>query len=62
MPSKKHRLRVVIDTRVHYGVDGSYLVINEYPLEYYFQILEFVCYNKNRQSRGILEVSCLGSD
>ena len=58
--SEDRRFFVPFDARVHYGVDGSYLVINEHPLEYYFQILEFVCYDKNRQSRGILEVSCFG--
>ncbi|MBI1929458.1 hypothetical protein HYR99_35090 [Candidatus Poribacteria bacterium] len=50
------------DARIHYGADVGYLVIHEYPLEYYFQILELICHDRNDQPRGILEVNCHGEN
>ena len=46
--------------RMYYGIDRNYLVLNEYPLERYFQSLELLCHDRAGQPRGILEVNCYG--
>ena len=49
-----------VSAKIYYGVDPSYLIINEYPLERYFELLEFICHDRDGQPRGILEVNCHG--
>ena len=31
------------DARRHYGLDRNYLIIPDYPLDYYIEKLDFMC-------------------
>jgi hypothetical protein len=54
------RFFVPADARRHYGVDKSYLVIKDYPLDVYVERVDFVCRNRAMQRCGILEISIRG--
>jgi Family of unknown function (DUF6932) len=54
------RFFVPIDARRYYGVDRSYLVIPDYPLDYYVGKLDFLCYNRDGLPCGIVEISLRG--
>jgi uncharacterized protein DUF6932 len=54
------RLFVPADARRCYGVDKSYLVIKDYPLDVYVERVDFVCRNCAMQPCGILEISIRG--
>jgi hypothetical protein len=54
------RFFVPADARRYYGVDKSYLVIKDYPLDVYIERVDFVCRNRNHLPCGILEVSIRG--
>jgi len=46
--------------RRYYGVDKSYLVIKDYPLDVYVERVDVVCRNRSRRPCGILEISIRG--
>ena len=56
------RFFVPFDARVHYGADPSYLVLYEYPLETYTELMFILCHDRRRRPRGIVEVSCHGNE
>jgi hypothetical protein len=56
------RFFVPFDARVHYGVDPNYLVLYEYPLETYTELMFILCHDRRRRPRGIVEVSCHGNE
>lgn len=54
------RFLVPADARRYYGVDRSYLVIKDYPLDVYAERLDFICRNREQVPRGIVEISLWG--
>jgi uncharacterized protein DUF6932 len=46
--------------RQYYGVDKSYLVIKDYPLDVYVDRVDFVCRDRAHRACGILEISIRG--
>lgn len=55
------RFFVPPDARIHYGADPSYLVLYEYPPEQLADFMFFLCHDRRRRPRGIVEVSCHGN-
>ncbi len=51
-----------VDAKIHYGVDKGYLVLYEYPPEYYAEAILFFCRDREGRLHGILEVNCDGQD
>ena len=51
-----------IDAKIYYGVDKGYLVLYEYPPEYYAEAILFFCQDREGWLHGILEVSCDGQN
>jgi hypothetical protein len=56
------RFFVPVDARRYYGVDKSYLVIKDYPLDVYIERVDFLCRNRIQQPCGILEISIRGEN
>jgi hypothetical protein len=54
------RFFVPVDARRYYGVDKSFLVIPDYPLDYYSDKLDFVCHRRAGGECGIAEISLRG--
>jgi uncharacterized protein DUF6932 len=54
------RFFVPSDARRHYGVDRNYLVVPDYPLDYYIEKLDFFCQARDGRACGIVEVSLRG--
>ena len=54
------RFLVPADARRHYGVDRSYLVIKDYPLDVSAERLDFICRTREQAPRGIVEISLRG--
>jgi hypothetical protein len=48
------------EARLHFGVDAGFLIIRDYPLEYYMERLDFMCRRHDGQPRGIVEISLRG--
>ena len=46
--------------RMHYGVDQGYLVIMDYPLEKYIELLDFLCHTRKRRAYGVVDISIRG--
>lgn len=46
--------------RRHYGADFAYLVIGDYPLEYYVDRLDFMCHEDTGRPCGIIEIGIRG--
>jgi hypothetical protein len=46
--------------RMHYGVDQGYLVVMDYPLEKYIELLDFLCHTRKRRPYGVVEISVRG--
>lgn len=42
--------------RVYYGADRTYLVIYDYPLDEYVELVDFLCQTRQGVARGIVEV------
>ncbi len=57
-----YRFFVPLDAKIHYGVDRGYLVLYEYPPEYYAEAILFFCQDREGRLHGILEVNCDGQD
>jgi hypothetical protein len=53
------RFLVPFEARQSYGADTAYLVIRDYPLDFYIERLDFMCH-RGRVSCGIVEVSLRG--
>ena len=56
------RFFVPFTARLRYGVDPSYLMLYEYPLESYIELMDILCHDRRRCPRGIVEVSCYGDE
>jgi len=54
------RFFVAADARRYYGLDKAYLVIPDYPLDYYIEKLDFLCHARERVACAILEISLRG--
>jgi len=54
------RFLVGVDARRFYGVDRNYLVLFDYPLEYYIEKLDFICTTRSNRPCGIVEVHLHG--
>jgi hypothetical protein len=54
------RFLVPAVARQHYGVDTGYLLMRDYPLEFYIEQVDFICQTKGRDSCGIVEISIRG--
>jgi hypothetical protein len=54
------RFFVPSEARRHYGVDRSYLIVPDYPLEYYIEKLDFMCHSREGLVCGIVEISLRG--
>jgi hypothetical protein len=54
------RFFVPSDARRHYGIDRNYLVVPDYPLDYYLEKLDFFCHGRDGRARGIVEISLRG--
>jgi hypothetical protein len=52
------RFFVPFEARMYYGADPSYLLLYEYPLEAYTEIMMLLCHDRRNRPRGIVEVSC----
>jgi hypothetical protein len=48
------------EARLHYGVDRGYLVIFDYPLETYIELVDFLCHTRHRRPCGMVEISLRG--
>lgn len=48
------------EARLYYGVDRGYLVIYDYPLESYIELVDFICHDRERDSCGVVEMSLRG--
>jgi hypothetical protein len=46
--------------RRFYGVDVNYLIIMDYPLDYYVEKLDFLCHTRTGQPCGLIEISLRG--
>ena len=55
------RFFVPFDARIHYGVDAGYLMLHEYPPETYAEFIIFLCHDRRKRPRGIVEVVCHGN-
>jgi len=55
-----HRFFVPFDAQLHYGVDRGYLVIPDYPLETYIELVDFLCHTRVLRPCGIVEISLRG--
>ena len=51
-----------LDAKIYYGGDRGYLVLYEYPPEYYAEAILFFSQDLEGQLHGILEVNCDGQD
>lgn len=58
--SEHNRFFVPFDARLFYGVDKSFLVIKDYPLEEYVERLDFLCRDRQKRPRGIIEITVRG--
>jgi hypothetical protein len=56
----QRRFLVTADARRYYGLDRNYLVIPDYPLDYYVEKLDFVCRSRERSPCGVAEISLRG--
>ncbi|MCH8291275.1 hypothetical protein IH992_09270 [Candidatus Poribacteria bacterium] len=56
------RFFVPFTARLRYGVDPSYLMLYEYPLESYIELMDILCHDRRRCPRCIVEVSCYGDE
>jgi hypothetical protein len=54
------RFFVPLDARQFYGIDRNYLVIPDFPLDYYIEKLDFFCRNREGLACGIIEISLRG--
>jgi hypothetical protein len=54
------RFFVSSDARRYYGLDRNYLIIPDYPLDYYIEKLDFMCRSRNRSACGVVEISLRG--
>jgi hypothetical protein len=54
------RFFVPHEARLRYGVDRSFLILPDYPLEPYIESLDFLCHARARRERGIVEISIRG--
>jgi len=51
---------VPFEARKHFGADTGFLIIRDYPLEYYVERLDFMCRRHDGKPRGIVEISLRG--
>ncbi len=51
---------VPFEARKHFGIDAGYLIIRDYPLEYYMERVDFLCRRHDGRPRGIVEISLRG--
>ncbi|MBC8230312.1 hypothetical protein H8E77_12260, partial [bacterium] len=54
------RFFVPHEARLRYGVDRSFLILPDYPLEPYIESLDFICHTRTRRERGIVEINIRG--
>jgi hypothetical protein len=54
------RFLVGVDARQFYGVDRNYLVLFDYPLEYYIEKLDFICTTRSNRACGVIKVNLHG--
>ena len=51
---------IPFEARKHFGADTGFLIIRDYPLEYYIERLDFMCRRHDGKARGIVEISLRG--
>jgi len=51
---------VPFEAQTRFGADAGYLIIRDYPLEYYIERLDFLCRRHDGRPRGIVEISLRG--
>lgn len=54
------RFFVPAEARQFYGVDKSYLVVRDYPLDEYIERLDFITHNRDNHAHGVLEIHVRG--
>jgi len=54
------RFFVPSEARLRYGVDRSFLILPDYPLEPYIESLDFLCHTRTKRECGIVEISIHG--
>jgi len=59
--SRGHRrFFVPLEARLYYGIDRGYLVIHDYPLDLYVELMDFLCRTRDQRSCGVVEISLRG--
>jgi hypothetical protein len=58
--AEHRRFLAPLEARQYYGVDKSYLIVKDYPLEEYIERLEFICQNRDYVPCGAVEISLRG--
>jgi hypothetical protein len=58
--SEHRRFLIPADARRYYGVDRGYLVVWDYPLDLYMQLVDFLCHNREKAPCGVVEISLRG--
>lgn len=54
------RFFIPYEAKQYYGVDRGYLVIRDYPLETYVELLDFLCHTRVGHACGIVEIQVRG--
>lgn len=57
---ENRRFFVPFEARQFYGVDRNYLVIPDYPLEFYTERLDFLCQSRQAVACGVVEINVRG--
>jgi len=54
------RFLVPAEARQFYGVDKSYLVVRDYPLDEYIERLGFITHDRDNRTHGVIEIHVRG--
>jgi hypothetical protein len=54
------RYLIPFEARRHFNADPAFLIVRDYPLEYYIERLDFMCRRHDGRPRGIVEISLRG--
>lgn len=60
LSSEHNRFFVPFDARLFYGADKSYLVLPDYPPDRHAGKLDFLCHDRFKRPRGIIEIHLRG--
>ena len=59
--AKQHRRFLApLDARRYYGVDRRYMLVPDFPLDEYADLVHFLLHDRAGRARGILEISLRG--